>query len=111
MSQQPVVITLWWPYAYASPDIKGILNRPCPNAPSDSSATQAQYDSKYGPGANDAAVVVGYDATKGVGAQGSFWKVKQSRGPGYGYLPMLPDGTGGHCGMYAYPIAPLSTAG
>ena len=108
VGQQPVVVHLWWRPADAT--TAGIFNGLGPNKLADSDATQALYASQYGPGSNNAAVVVGYDATKGVGAPGSYWKVRHSRGPaGHTYFPMLPDGTAGKCGMYAYPLAPSST--
>jgi hypothetical protein len=108
VAKQPVVVTMWWPAILSV--FKGIYNGPCPTEPAGAPAQQQLFESQYGPGQNDEEVVVGYDARSGIGGKGSYWKIKTSKGNGYYFFEMLPDGTGGKCGMYTYPTAPLDVA-
>ncbi|GAB4823369.1 hypothetical protein N2152v2_010415 [Parachlorella kessleri] len=113
VAQQPVVVLVWWP-AYVR-DVRGLFNGGCPSKPADSEDADGQYSSQYGVGANHEMLVVGYDARGGIGAPNSYFKVKNSWGTavgnsGYFNLHMQPDGSGGICGLYSAPVAPLDVS-
>ncbi|GAB4823062.1 hypothetical protein N2152v2_010108 [Parachlorella kessleri] len=103
VSQQPVVVALWWPEVFDGS--KGIYNGPCPDAPASSEAEQDEYTRLYGQGGNAYAVVVGYNASAGIGVPGSYWKLKTSWNPEYKYLALTAVGNG-ECGILSAPIAP-----